>query len=202
MVVILSITMIKTSGLTAPLCFLEISMVTMLYCIASSPRLMSNNMLMVWKARKFWSMTDGANCEPTEAKPTIVASWTTLHTRSKTESRANRTSKNATCSHVPQIMAKKPMYEKSAGRWSIRLWWFYDGMLVLQDRRTIMIIDFVHCGEGRKIGDEEEVEEQFDACSIFVPIEVEVVAVGILQGTRNPGDCFPSASVEGCTVPA
>lgn len=57
---------------------------------------------------------EGVKPDPTSAKPTNTINCTTLHVRSYTESRANRTSCSVIWNHDVQMMAKKPMYAYSA----------------------------------------------------------------------------------------
>ena len=86
----------------------------MKYSSVSIKRLMARSIVMEWNIHIFSGRTRVAKPEPAEANPTIVASCTALHNRSKTESRAKRISNRVTWSHVNQIIPKKQTYDHSA----------------------------------------------------------------------------------------
>lgn len=84
------------------------------YWMASNARLPAKISVRDWNAQAFSSRTDVLNLDPADAKPTIAASWIALHTRSKTESRAKRTSNRVTWSQVNQMTPRNPMYAHKA----------------------------------------------------------------------------------------
>lgn len=86
----------------------------MKYSSVNIKRLMARSIVKEWNIHKFSGRTRVAKPEPAEANPTMVASCTALHTRSKTESRAKRISNRVTWSQVNQIIPKKQTYDHSA----------------------------------------------------------------------------------------